>query len=333
MGPILEEFKVHRKELLLTTHQLYTKALESKHYAIPEKPFEIRITAQGGVGTHREHQFLMEHYNLNSVGWGTPFLLVPEVTNVDKQTMDLLCKANSKDLLLSNISPLGMPFNTLKQNTKDIEKRQYIDEGIPGSPCTKQYGELFEEFNGKALCTGSRQYQKIKLKELAEKKLDPEMHSKEYNKIIEKSCICVGLGTAALLVNDIETKSEGPGVSICPGPNMAYFSSIISLSEMVDHIYGRSNVIKRDDRPNMFIHELKLYIDFLKNKIDESTKPWTDKQKEYFESFKNNLNDGVRYYKDMISELKTKFDDLSISIKKDIAPLELELSRINLNLY
>lgn len=331
MGPILEEFKINREDLLFTTHQLYTKALLSKNLPVPEKPYEVRITAQGGVGTYREHQFLMEQYNLNSVGWGTPFLLVPEVTNVDKQTMDLLCKADSEDLILSNISPLGMPFNTLKQNTKDIEKQQYIDEGIPGSPCTKQYGELFEEFNGKALCTGSRQYQKLKLKELAEKNLTPEVHEKEYNRIVEKSCICVGLGTAALLVNDIETKSEGPGVSVCPGPNMAYFSSIISLSEMIDHIYGRSNVIKRDDRPNMFIQELKLYIDFLMNKIDESTKPWSDKQKEYFDSFKNNLNDGVKYYKDMISELKSKFDDLSISIMKDIVPLELELSQINLN--
>jgi hypothetical protein len=333
MGPILDEFKKNREELLFTTHQLYTKALISKNIQIPAKPYEVRINAQGGVGTHREHQFLMEQYNLNSVGWGTPFLLVPEVTNVDQLTMDLLCKATSKDLILSNISPLGMPFNTLKQNTKDIEKQQYIDEGIPGSPCTKQYGELFEEFSGKALCTGSRQYQKLKLKELEEKNLDPDIHNKEYNKIVEKSCICVGLGTAALLVNDIETKSEGPGVSVCPGPNMAYFSSIISLSEMVDHIYGRSNVIKRDDRPNMFIQELKLYIDFLMNKIDESTKPWTDKQREYFDSFKNNLIDGVKYYKDMISELKSKFDDLSTSIMKDIIPLEKELSRINLNHY
>ena len=331
MGPILEEFKVNREELLYTTHQLYTKALASKNHFVPENPFEVRITAQGGVGTQREHQFLMEQYNLNSVGWGTPFLLVPEVTNVDQKTMDLLCKAGSEDLILSNISPLGMPFNTLKQNTKDIEKRQYIDEGIPGSPCTKQYGELFEEFSGKALCTGSRQYQKLKLKELTDKNLSTEEHNKEYNKIVEKSCICVGLGTAALLVNNIDTKSEGPGVSVCPGPNMAYFSSIVSLSEMIDHIYGRSNLIKSADRPNMFIQELKLYIDFLMNKIDESTKPWTDKQKEYFDTFKSNLNDGVNYYKDMISDLKLKFDDLSVSIMKDIAPLELELSQINLN--
>jgi hypothetical protein len=333
MGPILEEFKKNREELILSTHQIYVKALESKNISVPKTPFEVKITAQGGVGTNLEHQFLMEHYQLNSVGWGTPFLLVPEVTNVDQQTIELLCKATSEDLILSNISPLGIPFNTLKQNTKDIEKRQYIDDGNPGSPCTKQYGELYEEFSDKALCTGSRKYQKLKIQQLDEKNLSVEEHKKEYNKIVEKSCICVGLGTSALLVNEIETKSEGPGVSVCPGPNMAYFSSVLNLVEMVNHIYGKSNVIKRDDRPNMFIQELKLYIDYLINKIDESTKPWSDKQKEYFDSFRNNLTDGIKYYKEMISEIKTKFDGISTGIMKDIIPLELELSKISMNHY
>ena len=49
----------------------------------------------------------------------------------------------------------------------------------------------------------------------------------------------------------------------------SYFSKKMSLKEMVDHIYGRVNVITRKDRPNMFIKELNLYIDYLKNKIEE----------------------------------------------------------------
>jgi hypothetical protein len=331
MGPILEEFRVNREELFLTTHSLYCNALLAKKYHAPDHPYEVRVTAQGGVGTNLEHKFLMEQYNLNSVGWGTPFLLVPEVTNVDEQTLDLLCAAKSEDLLLSEISPLGIPFNTLKQNTKDIEKQNYIDQGTPGSPCTKQYGELYEEFEGKALCTGSRQYQKLKLKELEGKNLKAEEHQKEYSKIVEKSCICVGLGTSALLVNDIKIKSEGPGVSVCPGPNMAYFSKVISLSEMINHIYGRSNIIDTDNRPNIFTQELKLYIDYLKNKIDESTRPWTEKQNEYFETFKFNLNEGIKYYKEMFDELKTKFDVISKNFLNEIKPLEIQLASIKLD--
>ena len=69
----------------------------------------------------------------------------------------------------------------------------------------------------------------------------------------------MGLGTSALLKNNLETKVEGKGVSICPGPNLAYFSRIMSLKEITDHIYGRLNFVTRSDRPNMFIKELKIY--------------------------------------------------------------------------
>ncbi len=80
----------------------------------------LKITAQGGVGTAEEHQFLIDHYGIDSVGWGSPFLLVPEVTNVDDYTLNELVEAKENDLYLSNISPLGVPFNSLRGNTKDI---------------------------------------------------------------------------------------------------------------------------------------------------------------------------------------------------------------------
>ena len=90
------------------------------------------------------------------------------------------------------------------------------------------------------------------------------------NKITEKTCTCVGLGTSALLAYNLDTKVEGEGVSVCPGPNMAYYSKIMSLKNITDHIYGRDNMISRTDRPNMFINELNIYVDFLKNKFEEA---------------------------------------------------------------
>ena len=60
----------------------------------------------------------------------------------------------------------------------------------------------------------------------------------------------------------MNTRVEGPGVSVCPGPNIAYFTESLSLHSMVDHIYGRKNVIQRSDRPMMFIKELQLYVDY-----------------------------------------------------------------------
>jgi hypothetical protein len=59
----------------------------------------IKITAQGGVATAEEHNFLIQHYKLDSVGWGTPFLLVPEATTVDATTKNN-CKIQKKKIYI-----------------------------------------------------------------------------------------------------------------------------------------------------------------------------------------------------------------------------------------
>lgn len=328
LGPILEEFKNTRDSLIATTHQLYTQSLKDKKRFCPETPLNVRISAQGGVGTAKEHEFLLDYYNLDSVGWGTPFLLVPEVTNVDARTLKLLKDATEDDLYLSNISPLGVPFNSLRGNTKDIERQQMIDKGEPGSLCTKKYASLNIEFTEKPICVASRQYQAIKIEELNAKDLDSSEYTKELNRIIDKTCICIGLGTSALIVNDIDTKAEGTGVSICPGPNMAYFTETMTLKTMIDHIYGRTNVIKRNDRPNMFVNELKMYIDYLKDKIGDTPAPVSEKQQEYFQTFKNNINEGIAYYKQLFTTAKAKLEDFKTGVLIELETLELRLNNM-----
>ncbi len=272
MGPILQEFKDNREDLIQSVHELMVSALEAKGLKVPTEPLPLRITAQGGVGTNEEHDFLLNEYGLDSIGWGTPFLLVPEATTVDKGTLQKLKDAKEKDLYLSNVSPLGVPFNNLRGNSKDDERSEWIDKGRPGSACTKKFLSFNTEFTEQPICTASRQYQHLKLKELKEEAGD-NMSTEEYKKrefkIEDKSCICVGLGTSALLVNDIETKTEGDGVSICPGPNMAYFSEELTLSEMTDHIYGRmeKDDIVREDRPHVFVKELDIYLKYFADKI------------------------------------------------------------------
>jgi hypothetical protein len=59
-------------------------------------------------------------------------------------------------------------------------------------------------------------------------------------------------------------------VAICPGPNLAYFSRKLSLHDMVDHIYGRKNVIERNDRPHMFVKELRLYLKYFMDKLEDT---------------------------------------------------------------
>lgn len=324
MGPILEVFKTKKEELIETTHEIYKKSLEKKNRFCPEKPLELTITAQGGVGTSDEHNFLMEYYNLNSIGWGTPFLLVPEVTNVDEGTLNVLSEAKEKDLYISKISPLGIPFNSVRGASKDIEKLELARQGKPGSPCPKKFLTFNAEFTERNICTASRQYQDKKLAEI-EVNLKGDDYTQEYNKIIDKTCLCTGLSAAAIKINDGNSKLYGEGVAICPGPNLAYFSKTVSLKEMVDHIYGRINISDREDRPNMFIKELKLYFEYLSDKIEESSNPFTDKEAKYFQNFESNLEDGIEYYKDLFSKLDDKLvDELEI--------LEDELKIIKLSI-
>lgn len=328
LGPILAEFKEKKSELIKLMHEIYSESLKAKDRIIPNKELPLKITAQGGVGTSEEHQFLLDHFEVDSVGWGSPFLLVPEAVNVDPDTLNKLIDAKEDDLFLSNISPLGVPFNSLKGNSKEIEKLALIEKGRPGSSCPKKYVELYnKEFTERSICTASRQYQYLKIKELEEQNLSQDDYKINFDKIVDKSCICVGLGTSALLVNELDTKTEGIGVSVCPGPNMAYFSKILSIKEMVDHIYGRINVISRNDRPNMFIKELNLYMNHLKEKIEETRIAMSDKQGKYLLGFVENMKDGINYYTGLFNELKNSFADKKASILK-----ELETSKEKLHL-
>ena len=321
IGPILEEFKQSKSELIQSMYELFTKALESQNRFCPQTPPKLKITAQGGVGTHLEHDFLIKYYELDSIGWGSPFLLVPEVVNVDENTLKLLSNATEKDLYLSNTSPLGVPFNTLRNNTKDVEKQEWIDSGKPGSACPKKYGAIGSE----GMCTASRSYQRRKIKEIESLDLNETEKKAAIEKITVKSCICVGLGTSVLLVNEIENKVEGPAVSVCPGPNLAIFDKIIGLKEMVDHIYGRTNLLRHVNRPNMFINELVLYYNYLKSEIENFHSPIGEKQKDYFNTFRNNLLNGIEYYFSLANEIeKDSFNfDLMQKYKNNLLNLAI----------
>ena len=309
LGPVLEEFKNRRTELIEQIHSVYTDYLSKNERHVPANPLRVRFTAQGGVGTAEEHQFLIDQYQLDSVGWGSPFLLVPEVTSIDESTMNQLIKAKEEDLYLSNISPLGVPFNNLRSNTKDLEKEMFIEKGRPGSSCPKKYVALNNEM-GKQMCTASRQYQRAKIEQLKYKQISREEYQQEFQSITDKSCICVGLGTSALLVNNIDTRTEGEGVSVCPGPNMAYFSKSATLKKMVDFIYGKNEYYRNDDRPNVFVKELNLYVDYLKNKFHEATEPLEGKELKYLNDFGNNLLDGIAYYIDLFDNANHYFKDI-----------------------
>ncbi|MFO8145924.1 MAG: hypothetical protein ACQEWG_12290 [Bacteroidota bacterium] len=332
MGPILEEFKQNKSELIQEVHKILNEALSLSGRPTLSEPLDLKITAQGGVGTSKEHNFLLDYYNLDSIGWGTPFLLVPEVVNVDDDTLEKLLNAGKEDLYLSNTSPMGIPFNSLRNSSKDLERDDKIKKGRPGSSCPSQFLKLFnKEFTDKPICTASRQYQKAKIKELnAKKDISKEQHNKEYIKITEKSCICTGLVTTPYINLGLLKSADGDTVSVCPGPNMAYFSKKSSLSEMVNHIYGKINLLNDTYRPNLFVKELGIYVDYLKNEIEESVETINGRKLKYFEEFKTNLLHGIEYYDTLVHEMKEETEIYKNKMKDELEKTVLQIHSIKL---
>lgn len=306
LGPILEEFKNRKNELIASTHQLLTNSLTQKGKEVPIEPMNLKITVQGGVGTAEEHDFLLDYYQVDSVGWGSPFLLVPEATTVDKDTITLLAKAKEEDLYLSHISPLGIPFNTVKNTTNDYWKQKRIDENKSGSACTKKFLALDKEYSMEGICTGSKKFQDRKLSELEAERdqLSSVDFQKRKDKITEKACLCVGLGNSALMEHGMEIKGQQQGVIICPGPNMAYYDREYSLETMTKHIYGYIPSIATSNRPNMFIKELMIYVEYLKNELEEIGVDLSAGQIKKYTAFKENLHAGITYYQMLFSRHK-----------------------------
>ena len=296
IGPILEEFKIKRAELISSLHSLYVAAIKGKDLPIYETPHPIAITVQGGIGTYNEANFLQKEYGVTSTGWGTPFLLCPEATTVDDATMKLLADAKEEDILLSKNSPLGIRFNYLKGTSSEKEKLARIGKGKPGSPCTEKHLISNTEFTKDPICTASSAYQKRKIEQLKEMNLPIEEYEKQFKDVVSKECLCIGLSNAAIVKYGLPPVKNLTAVTICPGPNIAYFSKTVTLKEMTDHIYGRTNILGDRDRPHMFLKELQLNVHYLQEQAQE-LKAGDVKQMRDAIDFGNQLMSGIDYYR------------------------------------
>ena len=329
LGPILEEFKKGLTDLKSELYALYTSALKKMDQFVPDMIPESVFTVQGGVGTHHEHDFLCDYYQADAVGWGTPFLLVPEVTNVDEATLKKLQMAGSKDLYLSDISPLGVPFNALRGTASELQKQERIANGKPGSPCPK--GHLVSTLettenlkNAVPVCKAAKFYQVNKIKKLEKEILDKDKLQKAIKKVVAKACLCEDLAASVQLIKGIISKRPLK-TAICPGPNMAYFSKIASLSEMVSHIYGRVNLMTVKNRSHFFVNELNLYIHYFKKEIDrilqENLNDWV-----YLQSFKQNLFKGIDYYIHLVPQLYNETQQFKDNMLQEIKMAKNELN-------
>lgn len=308
MGPILEEFRNKKAELIDQLHQSYSKTLVRMERAVSEEPHQVRITVQGGIGTADEQRFLFKHYDVDGTGWGTPFLLVPEVINVDDDHIKKLSAAGDKDVCLSDHSPLGVPFWSLRTSASEEVRRKRIATDKPGSPCPKGFLVSNTEFTKVPICHASRAYQKKKLVliEKGEDHLSRLEGAKE--RVTAKSCICHDLAGGATLKYGIDEKAH---TAVCCGPNIVNFSKVATLEEMVSHIYGRLSLFTDADRPHMFIKELSIYIEYFRQEIQKTSDGLLNKTTKFFLVFKDNLNVAIEHYqgiaKQLRSEQKEKF--------------------------
>ncbi len=327
LGPILEEFREKRDRLIDALHTIYSRALAARGGTAGSEPRPVRLTVQGGIGTAAEDRMLREFYGVDGTGWGTPFLLVPEVTNVDDAHLELLISATAEDVVLSNCSPFGLPFWSLRTSASEATRRRRIDEGRPGSPCTKGYIKLFNtEFTSQPICTASQQYQQQKLRQLAEQDLPEDQRAAILESVLGKSCICHDLAGGATQKHGIDPEATP---AVCCGPNIIHFSRRASLEEMVGHIYGHiSLLLKNTPRPHMLLRELALYLDYLRDLLAKHGIGLFAASPDYFCEFTANLREGIDLYRrqaehvahEALPSFLSELDRLAASLDAVAAP-------------
>lgn len=295
MGPILEEFKADRETLAADIYKAYSKTLAKAGHATVARG-EFRVTVQCGLTTAAEDKLMREYYDTDGTGWGTPFLLVPDVVCVEPDTLEKLAASTGDDVSLSEGSPLGVPFWVLNNCGSEEKRRRRIDAGSPGADCPKGYLRANTEFTKMPLCVASRGYVKRKLEQLADEDISEAQRASITQTVLSRACVCHELGGGMITIHNIQ-----PAVAslICPGPNIADFSRTASLDEMVGHIYGRESIVTDTDVPHTFIRELGIYVEYLHNQIRLFSLNLCDHTVDYFQEFKDNLLSGVQYYADL----------------------------------
>ena len=233
---VVREFVEKREELFETTRAMIAKfasssaAVNAPVQMIVPPPKPARITAQGGLCAPEDIEKVMA-FGIDGVGVGTPFLLVPQATSVDKETRRLLVAAKPEDVYISHASPLEISFVNLRTSTAaelcQEKIREYFapqgeksgaPELKPGFPCRQHY--LCRAVPGfeHPVCMASREYVVHRLAEidrLEKEELDcfsggseatDRIHEavaairEKYNELrrmtLSRECICRFLGNA-----------------------------------------------------------------------------------------------------------------------------------------
>jgi len=94
---------------------------------------------------------------------------------------------------------------------------------------------------------------------------------------------------------------------------------------MVDHIYGRANVISRTDRPHMFIKELSIYVDYWMELLAEAKETIDTKRRTYIETFHKNMMEGISYYRHLSDKATGEWHSLAEKFIEGLGAAEKQL--------
>jgi hypothetical protein len=299
IGVILETFKRKRDELREELYGIWRKTLEEMGRPVPSEAPELRVTVQGGIGTAAEHQFLLRRFDVEATGWASPFLLVPEVIALDEDTRGRLLRATREDIQLSWSSPLQVRYWNLMSSASEDDRRERIAADRPGSPCPKGFLGADRTYGEVPQCRAAREYQKRQLTAPCDGTCS-EARAEIEARMLAKSCICHELGGGILGGLGIDPKTSA---AVCPGPNLTSFSRLASLDDMIGHIYGRNDLLQEVQRPHVFVAELKLNLDYLREEIEDFNRGLSDRKTEYFARSRENLRTGIEFYRVLAADM------------------------------
>ncbi|MEA3288274.1 MAG: hypothetical protein U9Q77_13005 [Candidatus Marinimicrobia bacterium] len=320
---LLHDFKEKRNELGTQFQPIIKRFYEKMSWNYPANlEHHPEITVQGGIGNHGEVQRLEKGFGIDRTGWASPFLLVPEATPVDTPTRMQLMTSTDDSLYLSGASPLGVPFNNLRNSGSEKWTIDRHVQGKPGSPCPRGFLVSNTEFTEQPICTASSEYIELKLDEINTNFESGSKKDDAISKVLAKTCLCDHLGNGALISLGIQATDRHPQ-AICPGPNLSWFNRYYSLEEMVDQIYGRGKELLSKDRPHMFAKEIQLYVDYFQSLVDDAMENL--RQQKALHTFYDNMQAGFDFCRQLAREVAYQGENLpSLSEAVEVQTRRLE---------
>ena len=185
----------------------------------------------------------------------------------------------------------------------------------------KKFLTFSKEFSDKSICTASREYQNLKIKQFKA----GEATESVLKEVLEKDCLCEGLSAPAILNAGESPRRNLSAVTICPGPNLAYFKGVFSLKEMVGHIYGKLHINLDPERPHVFIKELQLYKQYLKTEMEKALPESNQKFDIYVEKFKKNILEGIEYYEKLTESMEIGKNEVVLKMKAQLESVKSEI--------